>query len=79
MKKSVIFLFLCIVAVGAIKNRSFHQNKVGSLLLYNVEALASDDEYMRPVQCVGIGSLDCPFSHEKVKNYFIGYSLGEQY
>lgn len=73
MKKLAILLF-CIVAVWTIKNISSYQNKVSSLLLYNIEALAAD-ESMLPTQCLGSGSVDCPASHDKVKYVFQGYSL----
>lgn len=44
MKKLSVFLFLlCIVAIGAIKKQSSHQDKVSSLLLYNIEALAAGE------------------------------------
>ena len=75
MKKlSVFFFLLCIVAIGAIKKQSSHQDKVSSLLLYNIEALAAG-ETMRPVRCLGRGSIDCPASHDKVDYVAEGYSL----
>lgn len=75
MKKLSILLFLlCIVAIGVIKKQSSHQDKVSSLLLYNIEALAAD-EIMRPVRCLGRGSIDCPASHDKVDYVAEGYSL----
>ncbi len=75
MKKLSILLFLlCMAAIGAIKMQSSHQDKVSSLLLYNIEALAAG-EFMRPVYCLGRGSIDCPASHDKVDYVAEGYSL----
>lgn len=77
MKKlSVLLFLLCIVAIGAIKKQSSHHDKVSSLLLYNIEALAAG-ESMQPVMCLGRGSIDCPASHDKVDYVTGGYSLEE--
>lgn len=76
MKKLVIILFVCVVAIVAIKNRSIHKKQVSSLLLYNIEALAAD-ENIGTRQCFGIGSVDCPVFHTKVEYVFGGYSLEE--
>lgn len=77
MKKLVSLLLLGIVVVCFVAKQSSQNKKVSSLLLYNIEALAANDEITKPVRCFGIGSVDCPASQEKVEMYFIGYSLEE--
>ena len=74
MKKITILLF-CIVAILFTKHLVSHKNISSTLLLYNVEALASDDEHAGITRCALSGSLDCPISHQKVKYIFGGYSL----
>lgn len=76
MKKLAILLFLCVVAVVIGKSPGTGKNEMSASLLYNVEALAAD-EYMRPVQCYGVGSVDCPAADIKVKSFYIGYNLEE--
>ena len=75
MKKLIVFL-LCMVAALSTKYFVSHSNsKVhNTFLLYNVEALAAG-ETMRPVRCLGRGSIDCPASHDKVDYVAEGYSL----
>lgn len=75
MKKFIISVFL-IVAVIVTKQLSSYKGNVSSLLLYNIEALAAD-EGGGPYNCVGVGSIDCPLSHYKVKYVFSGYRLEE--
>lgn len=74
MKKLVILLF-CVVAVLSTKNVTSHKNVKSTLLLYNVEALAADNEHAAITHCYGTGTLDCPISHKKVEYIFGGYSL----
>ena len=74
--KKIIFLLLCIVVVLSAKYFSSHKNVQSELLLYNIEALAAD-EGGGPYNCVGVGSIDCPLSHYKVKYVFSGYRLEE--
>lgn len=73
MKRIVFFLF-CIVAILFTKHLVSHKNMQNTLLLYNIEALAADESII-PTKCLGIGTLDCPISHDKVKYIFGGYSL----
>lgn len=75
MKKLVFFL-LCIVVVLSTKYFTSHDKVKGTLLLYNVEALAAG-EHAAITRCYGTGSLDCPVSHKKVEYIFGGYSLEE--
>lgn len=75
MKKKVVILLLCTVAVLSTKYFSSPKAERSALLLYNVEALASDDEDIGISRCYGTGTLDCPVSHEKVEYIFRGYSL----
>lgn len=72
MKKLVVILFICLAAVVTIQYYSSHKNTVNSLLIDNIEALAAD-EYTRPTQCYGSGSVDCPVTHTKVKLVGYGY------
>lgn len=73
MKKIVITLILCMVAIGAIKNLVSHKDEVSSLLLYNIEALAGGE--ISIYHCIGNGSVDCPITHTNVEYVFGGYSL----
>lgn len=75
MRKVFIFMSLCIVVLLGMKYNSTCKEKKSSLLLYNIEALASDDEHADVGRCVGTGSLDCPVLHIKVKYILGGYSL----
>lgn len=68
-----MFLFIMTVVVLH-KVEVLKREKVSSLLLYNIEALAAD-EYDRPRYCFGIGSIDCPTFCKKVEYYGIGFSL----
>lgn len=59
---------------------SWHYNSVKadsqipSLVLQNIEALAEDESSMN-VDCIGIGSVDCPGTKLKVKYVISGYGL----
>lgn len=79
MKKKVLFISLFLVAtVVASFQFSSEKEKMQSLMLENIDALASG-EWGGFVQCVGSGSVDCPRTHYKV--YAVGtyYSLEESY
>ena len=45
------------------------------IFLYNIEALAADDEYPLVSHCYGSGTLDCPVTHRKVEYIAGGLSL----
>lgn len=78
MKKKILFVALVLVAAAASFQWSTKQEKLDSLMLENIEALASmesDDGGF--VACYGKGSVDCPIANVKV--YIVkkssGYSL----
>ena len=76
--KKLIFLLL----VGAMVTITYFTRPAGTelnnLLLENVEALAAG-EGSGTVNCVGIGSVDCPRNSSKVYVVFEGYSLETLY
>lgn len=79
MKKKVLFISLFLVAtVVASFQFSSEKENLQSLMLENIDALASG-EWGGAIRCVGSGSVDCP--HDHVKVYVIGtyYSLEESY
>lgn len=80
MKKKVLFISLFLLAVIAVSFQSYSEkNKLGDLILENIDALASDDEWGYNVECWGSGSVDCPITHVKVKFVAEGYSLESLY
>ena len=64
--KKILFLLCIIVAVLSTKYFASHKSGQSVLLLYNIEALAADDEY--PL-----------VSHRKVEYIAGGYSLEDLY
>lgn len=80
MKKKVLFIGLFLIAVVAVSFQSYSEkNKLGDLILENIDALASDSEWGGNVECWGSGSVDCPITHVKVKFVVEGYSLESLY
>lgn len=80
MEKKVLFIGLFLIAVVAVSVQSYSEkNKLGDLILENIDALASDDEWGENVECWGSGSVDCPITHVKVKFVMEGYSLESLY
>ena len=73
--KKILFLLCIIVAVLSTKYFASHKSGQSVLLLYNIEALAADDEYPLVSHCYGSGTLDCPVTHRKVEYIAGGYSL----
>lgn len=74
MKKKVLFIGLFLIATISVSFQfSAKRNNLESLMLENIDALASGEWETMP-QCIGSGSVDCP-NHVKV--YFIigQYSL----
>lgn len=69
---------LCAIGVATLFFNRESGKSVDELLLENVEALASE-EVGGPVDCLGIGEVDCPRAHEKVKYVMSGYSLEKRY
>lgn len=66
MTRKILTISLGIVALFAIASHSSSkQNELSDLMLENIEALASG-EFGNTTHCVGLGSIDCPFSQEKV-------------
>lgn len=79
MKKKVLLISLFLVAtVVASFQFSSEKENLQSLMLENIDALASDEWGGTP-RCVGSGSVDCPIVNVKV--YAVGgpYSLEESY
>ncbi|WP_308553951.1 NVEALA domain-containing protein [uncultured Mediterranea sp.] len=78
-KKTTMFIALASVMLGvgygAISQKDDSKN-TDSILLENVEALASD-ESGGPHHCLGIGCVDCPINHTKVEVVYSGWSLLE--
>lgn len=65
-----------------VNDKCMNTPKSSSLLLENIEALAADEDGTDDGEveggktyCVGVGSLDCPLTHDKVKYVIKGYSL----
>lgn len=75
MKNYLKLSIACLVVVAFIiymkANRTVPHS---SLVLNNIEALAANEG--DNVFCFGIGTVDCPIDHSKVKYVFEPYSLG---
>ncbi len=65
MKKKILFMFLFLAAVAASFQWSVEHENLDSLMLENIEALASGEGHVS-IDCLGSGSVDCPISHVKV-------------
>lgn len=76
MKKFVI-LTLFFATLWTVKELSTSKQTENPLLLYNIEALASNSEGAPVTRCYGKGTVDCPKSHSKVEWVITGYSLEE--
>ena len=63
-------LFVLIILVSYMAKPEKIQN---DLLLMNIEALAAGENYV-PIQCIGIGTEDCPLGG-KTKFVMLGYSF----
>lgn len=68
MKKKILFVALFLVATVASFQMGTKHERWDSLMLENIEALASGEGGME-YRCVGTGSVDCPYNHVKV--YFV--------
>ena len=77
--KKILLLLCIIVVVLSTKYFASHKSWQSVLLLYNIEALAADDEYPLVSHCYGSGTLDCPVTHRKVEYVAGGYSLEDLY
>ncbi|MDD4921195.1 MAG: NVEALA domain-containing protein [Bacteroidales bacterium] len=64
-KNPSIFLFIFSIGISINSNRS---NYSSNLTLENIEALASTEN--NEAACWDIGSIDCPYSKDKVKSVF---------
>lgn len=69
MKKKILFVALFWVATVASFQMGIKYEKLDSLMLENIEALASGEGGTR-YDCFDIGSVDCPHNHVKV--YIVG-------
>ena len=65
MKKKILFIALFLAAVAASFQWSVEHENLDSLMLENIEALASGEGHVN-ISCFGFGSVDCPSSHVKV-------------
>lgn len=75
MKKKILFIGSFLVAAIAVSFQlSTEKNNLESLMLENIDALASGEWGANP-KCYGSGSVDCPVTHVKVKYVMSGYSL----
>lgn len=66
--KKVTFTFAFVATIASIFISSNYQangEQINNLLLENIECLSSP-EIDIPLICIGIGSLDCPNSYNKV-------------
>lgn len=70
-------MFFCvivmIIAVVSISYMHTDRRMSSDLMLKNVEALAGRESVN--MDCVGIGSVNCPIDHSKVMYVLSGYSL----
>lgn len=73
MKKNLVFVVVMVVSIGGYIYNNQLSEKMPSLLLENIEALA--DPEIPTVFCLGTGSVDCPYYHDKVYTYGAPYSL----
>ena len=66
MKKKILFISLFLVAAVTISFQlNAGKNDLGSLMLENIDALASGETGTN-IYCRGTGSVDCPINHVKV-------------
>ncbi len=73
MKKKLFVVALLSVLLFTFLYTSTSKEKVVSgILLDNIEALAADETAI-PAWCIGVGSIDCPWSSAKVQRVFEGY------
>lgn len=77
MKKKWIIIGVCMMLLSYTVYRWNAKPENTDLWLMNVEALASG-ESSSPIRCIGVGSVDCPWSHEKVMYTVSGWSLPAQ-
>lgn len=73
MKKILVFVAVAAMVMGGYVYKMQSFERMPSLVLENVEALA--DPETDNVFCVGVGSVDCPINHSKVYAYETPYSL----
>ena len=66
MKSKLVLLTVVAAAVGCFLCRSQQQERTwDGLMQENVEALAWGEDVSR-IDCIGLGSVDCPVTHMKV-------------
>lgn len=80
MKKKVLFLGLLLAAVVTVSFQSYSgKSHLEDLVLKNIDALASSDEWEGIAYCYDYGSVDCPANQVKVAYVMQGYSLEDAY
>lgn len=77
-KVKIAVISLCAIGVATVLFNRESGKSVDELLLENVEALASE-EIGGSTSCLGVGTVDCPRTHRKVKYVMSGYSLEKRY
>lgn len=79
MKKKVLLAGMSLLVMAIVCYVSFHEEKIeNALLMENIEALAGGESTV-PVRCAGSGTVECPFTHVKVRFVVTGYSLEDLY
>ena len=76
MKRKFIYLILGLMGIGGVCNSIFEKEQGKSILLQNIEALASD-ESDAPSVCYGSGCVGCPVQHIKVKYVITGWRFSD--
>lgn len=75
-------VIVAVYSLYLVNGKCMNTPKSSSLLLENIEALAADEDGTDDGEvvggktyCVGVGSVDCPRTHDKVKYVVMGHSL----
>lgn len=77
MKKNVFLAALVVLSAAVVFIKAESKETPNTLLLENIEALASDDEWVAG-GCLGVGDLSCPRTEYKVEFIdYVTYSLSE--
>lgn len=75
-------VIVAVYSLYLVNDKCMNTPKSSSLLLENIEALAADEDGTDDGEvvggktyCAGVGSVDCPRTHDKVKYVVMGHSL----